>query len=144
MVVCHTLTNIPRVDFTKVSSTSLGTFRLLGSISHLEKEGDNLELVMGLCQECGKFNMLEMFEKRGLDIFCCKRGRVTLCAKKFLQEVVFVTEGKGEEVKLVVSGEEADMFHGCSTKQFIVGREVRDSVENKVRKLKGALGDFRV
>jgi hypothetical protein len=96
----------------------------------LEKEGDNLELVRGLCQECGKLDMLEMFEKRGSDIFCCKRGRVT--------------EGKGEEVKLVVSGEEVEMFLGCSTKQFIVGREVRDSVENKVRKLKGALGDFGV
>ena len=83
-----------------------------------------------MCQECGKFNMLEMFEKRGSDIFCCKRGRVT--------------EGKGEEVKLVVSGEEVEMFLGCSTKQFIVGREVRDSVEDKDRKLKGALGDFGV
>ena len=114
MLVCHTLTNIPRVDFTKVSSTSRGRFHLLGSISHVEKEGDNLELVRGLCQECGKFNMLEMFEKRGSDIFCCKRGRVTLCAKKILQEVMFVTEGKGEEVKLVVSGEEAEMFLGCS------------------------------
>ena len=29
----------------------------------------------------------------------------------------------------------------CSTKQFIVGSEVRDIVENKV---KGALGDFWV
>ena len=144
MVVCHTLTNIPRVDFTKVSSISPGKFRLLGSISNLEKEGDNLELVRGLCQECGKLDMLEMFEKRGSDIFCCKRGRVTLCAKKILQEVMFVTEGKGEEVKLVVSGEEVEMFLGCSTKQFIVGREVRDSVEDKVRKLKGALGDFGV
>jgi hypothetical protein len=80
----------------------------------LEKEGDNLELVVGLCQECGKLNMLEMFENRGLDIFCCKRGRVTLCAKKFLQEVVFVNEGKGEEVKLVVSGEEVEMFLGAA------------------------------
>jgi hypothetical protein len=72
------------------------------------------ELVRGLCQECGKFNMLEMFEKRGSDIFCCKRGRVTLCAMKILQQVMFVTEGKGEEVKLVVSGEEAEMSLGCS------------------------------
>ena len=85
VVVCHTLTNIPRVDFSKVSSTSPGKFRLLGSISKLENEGDNLELVRGLCQECGKLDMLEMFEKRGSDIFCCKRGRVTLCAKKTLQ-----------------------------------------------------------
>ena len=58
--------------------------------------------------------------------------------------MLFVTEGKGEEVKLVVSGEEVEMFLGCSTKQFIVGREVRDSVEDKDRKLKGALGDFGV
>ena len=70
--------------------------------------------------------MLEMFEKKGSDVFCCKRGRVTLCAKKILQVVLFVTEGKGEEVKLVVSREEAEMFLGCSTKQFIMGREVRD------------------
>ena len=89
----------------------------------MEKEGDNLELVRGLCQECGKLDMLEMFEKRGSDIFCCKRGRVTLCAKKILQVVLFVAEGKWEEVKLVVSGEEAEMFLGCSTKQFIVGGE---------------------
>jgi hypothetical protein len=61
----------------------------------VEKEGDNLELVRGLCQEYGKFNVLEMLEKRGLDIFCCKRGRVTLCAKKILQEVMFMAEGKG-------------------------------------------------
>ena len=55
--------------------------------------------------------MLEMFEKResdifcckrGLDIFCCKRGsdifcrkRGMLCAKKIFQDVMFVTEGKG-------------------------------------------------
>jgi hypothetical protein len=106
MVVCHTLTNIPRVDFTKVSSTSPGRFHLLGSISHVEKEGDNLELVRGLCQECGKFNILEMFEKRGSDIFCCKRGRVTLWAKKILQEVMFVTEGKGEEAEMISMLEE--------------------------------------
>ena len=80
----------------------------------MEKEGDNLELVRGLCQECGKLDMLEMFEKRGSDIFCCKRGRVTLCAKKILQEVMFVTEGTGEGVKLVVSGEEAEMILRCS------------------------------
>ena len=55
-----------------------------------------------------------------------------------------MTEEKGEEVNLVVSGEEVEMFLGCSTKQFIVGREVRDSMENKVRKLTGALGDFGV
>jgi hypothetical protein len=110
----------------------------------VEQEGDKLELVRGLCQECGKLDMLEMFEKRGSDIFCCKRGRVTLCAKKILYVVMFVTEGKGEKVKLVVSGEEAEMFLGCSTKQFILDREVRDIVENKVRKLKGALGDFGV
>ena len=36
------------------------------------------------------------------------------------------------------------MQPACSTKQFIVDREVRDIVENKVRKLKGALGDFGV
>ena len=58
--------------------------------------------------------------------------------------MLFVTEGKGEEVNLVVSGEEVEMFLGCSTNQFIVGREVRDSVEDKDRKLKGALGDFGV
>ena len=144
MVVCHTMTNIPRVHFTKISSTSLVRFRLLGSISRVEQEGDKLELVRGLCQECGKLDMLEMFEMRGSDIFCCKRGRVTLCAKKILHLVMFVTDGQEEEVKLVVSGEEAEMFLGCSTKQFIVDREVRDIVENKVRKLKGALGDFGV
>jgi hypothetical protein len=92
----------------------------------VEQEGDSLELVRGYCQECGKFDMLEMFEKKGSDVFCCKRGRVTLCAKKILQVVLFVTEGKGEEVKLVVSREEAEMFLGCSTKQFIMSREVRD------------------
>ena len=36
------------------------------------------------------------------------------------------------------------MFLECSTKQFIVDREVRDILENKVRKLKEALGDFGV
>ena len=144
MVVCHTMTNIPRVHLTKISSTSLVSFRLLGSISRVEQGGDKLELVRGLCQECGKLDMLEMFEMRGSDIFCCKRGRVTLCAKKILHLVMFVTDGQEEEVKLVVSGEEAEMFLGCSTKQFIVDREVRDIVENKVRKLKGALGDFGV
>ena len=97
MVLCHTLTNIPRFDFTKVSSTSQGRFRLLGSISHKEQEGDKLELVRGLCQECTKFDMLEMVEERGSDIFCCKMG--TLCAKNILQDVMFVTEGKGVEVE---------------------------------------------
>ena len=36
------------------------------------------------------------------------------------------------------------MFLECSTMQFIVDREVRDILENKVRKLKEALGDFGV
>jgi hypothetical protein len=40
-VVCHALTNIPRVDFNKVSSTRLDRFRLLGSISHVEQEAGN-------------------------------------------------------------------------------------------------------
>ena len=53
---------------------------------------------------------------------------------------MFVTHGQGEEVKLVVSGEEAEMFLGYSAKQFIVIREVRDIVEYKVRKLKGIPG----
>ena len=57
---------------------------------------------------------------------------------------MFVTHGQGEEVKLVVSGEEAEMFLGYSSKQFIVDREVRDILENKVKKLKEALGDFGV
>ena len=66
---------------------------------------------MGLCQECSKFdNMLEMFEERGSDIFCCKMG--TLCAKNILQDVMFVTEGKGVEVSVFVSCEEAEMFLG--------------------------------
>ena len=54
----------------------------------------------------------------------------------FLAELGALIHGQGEEVKLVVSGEEAEMFLGYSTKQFIVDREVRDLVENKVRKLK--------
>ena len=36
------------------------------------------------------------------------------------------------------------MFLECSTKQFIVDREVRDILENKVRKSKGPIGDFGV
>ena len=36
------------------------------------------------------------------------------------------------------------MFLECSTMQFIVDREVRDILENKVRKLKEALGDIGV
>ena len=59
--------------------------------------GDKLELVRGLCQECSEFDMLEMVEERGSDIFCCKMG--TLCAKNILQDVMFVTEGKGVEVE---------------------------------------------
>ena len=80
MVMCHTLTNIPWVHFTKISSTSLGRYCLLGSISYVKLEGDKLERVRGLCQECGKLEMLDLFEQRGSDIFCCNRGRVTLGA----------------------------------------------------------------
>ena len=36
------------------------------------------------------------------------------------------------------------MFLGCSTKQFIVDQEARNYVENKVRKLRGAMGAFGV
>ena len=57
LMVCHTLTNMPRVDFTKIIS-----YR---SISHVEHEGDKLELGRGLSQECGKLDMLEMFKQRG-------------------------------------------------------------------------------
>jgi hypothetical protein len=39
MAVFHTLTNIPRMDFSKVSSTSSGRFRLLGSISMWNRKG---------------------------------------------------------------------------------------------------------
>ena len=54
-----------------------------------------------MCQECTKFDMLEMVEERGSDIFCCKMG--TLCAKNILQDVMFVTEGKGVEVRMFLS-----------------------------------------
>ena len=57
LMVWNTLTNMPRVDFTKIIS-----YR---SISHVEHEGDKLELGRGLCQECGKLDMLEMFKQRG-------------------------------------------------------------------------------
>ena len=45
--------------------------------------------------------MLEMFDQRGSDIFCCKWGRVTLVAEKIFYAVMFMTEGKVEELKLV-------------------------------------------
>ena len=45
--------------------------------------------------------MLEMFDQRGSDIFCCIWGRVILVAKKILYVEMFVTEGKMEELKLV-------------------------------------------
>jgi hypothetical protein len=35
-------------------------FCLLGTISHLEQDGDKLELGRGLLQECSKLDMLEM------------------------------------------------------------------------------------
>ena len=31
----------------------------------MEHEGEKLELGRGLCQECGKLDMLEMFKQRG-------------------------------------------------------------------------------
>ena len=37
-----------------------GRFRLLGTISHLEQDGDKLELGRGLLQECSNLDMLEM------------------------------------------------------------------------------------
>ena len=149
MVVCHPLTSsMPRVNCTRISSIGPGRVRMLGWISRVEQdEKGKLQLVRGMCQECGKLDRVDMFEQRGLDIFCCKRGRVTLRAKKILYVGMYVTDQVcevGEEVKLVVRGEEAEMFLGCSSKQFVVDMEVRDIVEDKVMRLRGALGDFGV
>ena len=57
------MTNIPRVNFTKISITNLGRFCLLGSISYVEQEGDMLELMKGLFQECSKLDILENIGK---------------------------------------------------------------------------------
>ena len=57
------MTNIPRGNFTKISITSLGRFRLIGSISYVEQEGDMLELMKGLFLECSKLDMLENIGK---------------------------------------------------------------------------------
>ena len=57
------MTNIPRGNFTKISITSLGRFCLIGSISYVEQEGDMLELMKGLFQECSKLDMLENIGK---------------------------------------------------------------------------------
>ena len=43
MVVCHIMTNISKVDFTRISSTSVSRFRLLRSISSVEEEGEKQE-----------------------------------------------------------------------------------------------------
>ena len=65
IVVCYTLTNIPRVDFTKISFRSpLADF----ACSHLEQDGDKLELGRGLLQECSKLDMLEMIVRNILEI----------------------------------------------------------------------------
>ena len=45
MVVCHTMTNIPRVHFTKISSTNLVRFRLQAAgQSHREGGGGDYEV----------------------------------------------------------------------------------------------------
>ena len=49
-----------------------------------------------------------------------------------------------EHVKLIVKDKEAEEFLKCSTKQFLVEKEVREVVEYKLSKLKGAFGDFGV
>ena len=147
-VVCQSITQLTRVDCTTISSSKLGRFRLLGVISTVEQGvRERLELLRGVCQECGKLDRVEMFEQRGSDIFCCKRGRVTLPAKKILQVVFYVydqTNMVGEGVKLVVRDREAELFLECSTKQFIVDRKARDMVEKKILKLQGTMGDFGV
>ena len=57
------MTNIPRVNFTKISFTSLGRICLLGSIPYVEQEGNMLELMKGLFQECSKLDILENIGK---------------------------------------------------------------------------------
>jgi len=146
-VVCWNTVGMCRVDCTSISSMKTGKYRLMGWISQVEEEDGKLLLLRGICQECGNLDKVEMFEERGPDIFCCKRGRVTLRAKKILYVVMYVTDKEcslDEQVKLVVKDKDAEEFLRCSTKQFLVEKDARDIVENKVRNLKGAFGDFGV
>jgi hypothetical protein len=62
-------------------------------------------------------------------------GHHTLCKKHLVSgDEHGCGEGKGEEVRLVVSDLEVKTFRECSNKQFNVDREVGDMVENKTRK----------
>jgi len=146
-VMCWNTVGMYRVDCTSISSMKSGKYRVMGWISHVEEEDGKLLLLRGICQECGNLDKVEMFEERGPDIFCCKRGRVTLRAKKILYVVMYVTDKEcslDEQVKLVVKDKDAEEFLRCSTKQFLVEKDARDIVEKKVRNLKGAFGDFGV
>jgi len=149
-VVCLNSLTMNRVNCTDLSSIKSGRYRIMGWISHLDGEEvdeGSLILVKGWCEECGRLDMVENFEEKGHDIFCCKRGRITMRAKKIMYLVMHITDKEctqTEYVMLVVKGEEAEMFLGCSTKQFLVDKDVRSIVEGKVKKLKGALGDFGV
>ena len=60
----------PRVTCDHVSRAAPGTYRILGIVRSV----NNKEYpVMGYCQQCGKLDKLENFEKRDKQLFCCDK-----------------------------------------------------------------------
>ena len=96
-MVCNTLTKIPRVEFTKISFRNQDRFRLLGTISHLEQEGDKLELVRGCERSASSWACWRCLSRGGQSSFAARGAEIALCAKKILHLVMNVTNRKGEE-----------------------------------------------